>query len=157
MYKCCSLDSSPPSRRVLLVGRSHTMHAPSRGEAPPHTPATTSWMELVAELKVFIPRAIDELQLTHDSHAANLSSWAAALQSTDAEEYLHKFPSVRTKDKALYQYKWGSFHSIVTTRSVELLVVEGLLLAEVSAFGAGSRLHHPPEAPRSRQVCLDPP
>lgn len=102
MYKCCSLDSSPPSRRVLLVGRSHTMHAPSRGEAPPHTPATTSWMELVAELKVFIPRAIDELQLTHDSHAANLSSWAAALQSTDAEEYLHKFPSVRTKDKALY-------------------------------------------------------
>ena len=75
------------------------MHAPSR-EAPPHPPA--AWVELVAELKEFVPRAIDELQLTHDSHAANLSSWAAALQSTDAEEYLHKFPSVRTKDKALY-------------------------------------------------------
>jgi len=36
-------------------------------------------------------------------------------------------------------------------------VVEGLLLALVPAFGAGSRLHHPTEAPRSRQVCLDSP
>jgi len=60
-------------------------------------------VELVAELKALVAQAIVELQLAHDDHAAKVSRWAAALQCTDAEAYLYKFPSVRTKDKELYK------------------------------------------------------